>query len=69
MIIVFLRASFDYAQDMLNGESISAFISVNQRFMKMIIQRMPYGMDYPQLAIRKTHDAVRTKDAVSRRFS
>ena len=37
-------------------------------FIKMIIHRMPHGIDYPKHAIRNTQYAIRTKDAVSWRF-
>ena len=39
----------------------SAFIPVNPVYFKLIV-------DYPQHAIRNTHYAIRTKNAVSRRF-
>ncbi len=41
---MFLRAPFDYAQGMFYGESISAFISVNQRFIKMLIHSTQYSL-------------------------
>jgi len=41
MIIVFLRAPFDYAQGVLYGESRSAFISVNLRSLPLTIDYLP----------------------------
>ncbi len=34
----------------------SVFIPVNPVYFKLIIRKMPYGIDYPQHSIRKTHN-------------
>ena len=48
--------------------NVAYFIPVNPVYFELIIHRMPYGITYPQHAIRTTRYAICTKNAVSRRL-